>query len=49
MCTFKRLAKPNGPAAGLFIGCIGAIDANELHNAVAAIGRALKKLGLRVR
>lgn len=31
------------------VGCIGAIDANELHNAVAAIGRALKKLGLPVR
>ncbi|WP_372342612.1 2-aminoethylphosphonate--pyruvate transaminase [Paraburkholderia megapolitana] len=31
------------------VGCIGAIDANELHNAVAAIGRALVALGLKVR
>jgi 2-aminoethylphosphonate-pyruvate transaminase len=31
------------------VGCIGAIDANELHNAVAAIDRTLKKLGVRVR
>ncbi|WP_429325528.1 2-aminoethylphosphonate--pyruvate transaminase [Paraburkholderia sp. GAS348] len=31
------------------VGCIGAIDANELHNAVAAIGRALKRLGIRVK
>ncbi|CAG4923117.1 2-aminoethylphosphonate--pyruvate transaminase [Paraburkholderia saeva] len=31
------------------VGCIGAIDANELHNAVAAIDRSLKKLGVRVR
>jgi 2-aminoethylphosphonate-pyruvate transaminase len=30
------------------VGCIGAIDANELHNAVAAIDRALKKLCVRV-
>ncbi|WP_409076766.1 2-aminoethylphosphonate--pyruvate transaminase [Paraburkholderia sp. BL23I1N1] len=31
------------------VGCIGAIDANELHNAVAAIDRALKQLGIRVK
>jgi 2-aminoethylphosphonate-pyruvate transaminase len=31
------------------VGCIGAIDANELHNAVAAIGRTLKQLGIRVK
>jgi 2-aminoethylphosphonate-pyruvate transaminase len=31
------------------VGCIGAIDANELRNAVAAIGRALDYLGLSVR
>jgi 2-aminoethylphosphonate-pyruvate transaminase len=31
------------------VGCIGAIDSNELHNAVAAIDRTLKKLGIRVR
>ena len=31
------------------VGCIGAIDANELHNAVAAIGRALEQLGVSVR
>ncbi len=31
------------------VGCIGAIDENELRNAVAAIGRALKRLGIRVK
>ena len=31
------------------VGCIGAIDANELRNAVAAIDRALKWLGIRVK
>nr|WP_165189624.1 2-aminoethylphosphonate--pyruvate transaminase [Paraburkholderia dioscoreae] len=31
------------------VGCIGAIDANELLNAVAAIGRALERLGIRVK
>ncbi|WP_143788374.1 2-aminoethylphosphonate--pyruvate transaminase [Paraburkholderia phenazinium] len=31
------------------VGCIGAIDANELHNAVAAIGRTLACLGLSVK
>ncbi len=31
------------------VGCIGAIDADELHSAVAAIDRSLKKLGVRVR
>jgi 2-aminoethylphosphonate-pyruvate transaminase len=31
------------------VGCIGAIDANELHNAVAAIGRTLERLGIRVK
>ncbi len=31
------------------VGCIGAIDANEMHNVVAAIGRALASLGVRVR
>nr|WP_253958917.1 2-aminoethylphosphonate--pyruvate transaminase [Paraburkholderia fungorum] len=31
------------------VGCIGAIDANELHNAVAAIDRTLKRLGIRVK
>ncbi|HEY1996865.1 MAG TPA: 2-aminoethylphosphonate--pyruvate transaminase [Paraburkholderia sp.] len=31
------------------VGCIGAIDENELYNAVAAIGRAVARLGLRVR
>ena len=31
------------------VGCIGAIDANELHNAVAAIDRTLKQLGISVR
>jgi 2-aminoethylphosphonate-pyruvate transaminase len=31
------------------VGCIGAIDANELHNAVAAIGRTLEQLGVRVK
>ncbi len=31
------------------VGCIGAIDANELHNAVAAVGRVLVALGITVR
>jgi 2-aminoethylphosphonate-pyruvate transaminase len=31
------------------VGCIGAIDANEMHNVVAAIGRTLAALGVRVR
>jgi 2-aminoethylphosphonate-pyruvate transaminase len=31
------------------VGCIGAIDENELRNAVAAIGRTVEKLGIRVR
>lgn len=31
------------------VGCIGAIDANELHNAVAAIDRTLQQLGIRVK
>jgi 2-aminoethylphosphonate-pyruvate transaminase len=31
------------------VGCIGAIDVNEMHNAVAAIGRTLEHLGIRVR
>jgi 2-aminoethylphosphonate-pyruvate transaminase len=31
------------------VGCIGAIDANELRNAVAAISRTLASLGLSVR
>lgn len=31
------------------VGCIGAIDANEMHNAVAAIGRTVAALGLHVR
>lgn len=31
------------------VGCIGAIDANEMHNAVAAIGRTLERLGIRVK
>ncbi len=31
------------------VGCIGAIDANELLNAAAAIGRALERLGIRVK
>ncbi len=31
------------------VGCIGAIDANEMHNAVAAIARTLSMLGLSVR
>jgi 2-aminoethylphosphonate-pyruvate transaminase len=31
------------------VGCIGAIDANELHSAVAAIDRTLKRLGIRVK
>ena len=31
------------------VGCIGAIDANELHNAVAAIGRTLQRLGIHVK
>jgi 2-aminoethylphosphonate-pyruvate transaminase len=30
------------------VGCIGAIDANDMRNAVAAIGRALVTLGLQV-
>jgi 2-aminoethylphosphonate-pyruvate transaminase len=30
------------------VGCIGAIDANEMHNAVAAIGRALSTLRVRL-
>lgn len=30
------------------VGCIGAIDANEMHNAVAAIGRALNALHVRL-
>lgn len=30
------------------VGCIGAIDANEMHNAVAAIGRALNTLQVRL-
>jgi 2-aminoethylphosphonate-pyruvate transaminase len=30
------------------VGCIGAIDANEMHNAVAAIGRALSTLQVRL-
>jgi 2-aminoethylphosphonate-pyruvate transaminase len=29
------------------VGCIGAIDVNEMHNAVAAIGRALTSLQVR--
>jgi len=28
------------------VGCIGALDANEMHNVVAAIGRALAELGV---
>jgi 2-aminoethylphosphonate-pyruvate transaminase len=31
------------------VGCIGSIDANEMHNAVAAIGRTLERLGIRVK
>jgi 2-aminoethylphosphonate-pyruvate transaminase len=31
------------------VGCIGAIDANEMHNAVAAIGRTLADLGISVK
>ncbi|WP_454874519.1 2-aminoethylphosphonate--pyruvate transaminase [Paraburkholderia xenovorans] len=31
------------------VGCIGAIDANELLNAAAAIGHALERLGIRVK
>jgi 2-aminoethylphosphonate-pyruvate transaminase len=31
------------------VGCIGAIDVNEMHNAVAAIGRTLANLGVRVK
>jgi len=31
------------------VGCIGAIDANEMHNVVAAIGRTLTALGVQVR
>lgn len=31
------------------VGCIGSIDVNEMHNAVAAIGRTLTKLGLSVK
>jgi 2-aminoethylphosphonate-pyruvate transaminase len=30
------------------VGCIGAIDANEMHNAVAAIGRVLQTLQVRL-
>ncbi|CAB3763350.1 2-aminoethylphosphonate--pyruvate transaminase [Paraburkholderia humisilvae] len=30
------------------VGCIGAIDANEMRNAIAAIGRTLEQLDLRV-
>lgn len=30
------------------VGCIGAIDANEMHNAVAAIGRVLTALQVRL-
>jgi len=30
------------------VGCIGAIDVNEIHNVVAAIGRAIDTLGWRV-
>jgi 2-aminoethylphosphonate-pyruvate transaminase len=30
------------------VGCIGAIDANEMHNAVAAIERALSRLQVRL-
>ncbi|WP_374992365.1 2-aminoethylphosphonate--pyruvate transaminase [Paraburkholderia sp. SARCC-3016] len=30
------------------VGCIGAVDVNEMHNAVAAIGRTLEQLGIRV-
>ena len=29
------------------VGCIGAIDANEMRNAVAAIGEVLKEMGIR--
>ncbi len=31
------------------VGCIGAIDTNEMHNAVAAIGRTLARLGISVK
>jgi 2-aminoethylphosphonate-pyruvate transaminase len=31
------------------VGCIGAIDVNEMHNAVAAIGRTIERLGLDMR
>ncbi|MDR2853071.1 MAG: 2-aminoethylphosphonate--pyruvate transaminase [Burkholderiaceae bacterium] len=31
------------------VGCIGAIDANEMHNAAAAIGRAMQALGVALR
>jgi 2-aminoethylphosphonate-pyruvate transaminase len=31
------------------VGCIGAIDVNEMHSAVAAIGRTLERLAIRVR
>jgi 2-aminoethylphosphonate-pyruvate transaminase len=30
------------------VGCIGAIDANEMHNAVAAIGRVLTGLQIKL-
>nr|WP_175111717.1 2-aminoethylphosphonate--pyruvate transaminase [Paraburkholderia solisilvae] len=30
------------------VGCIGAIDVNEMHNAVAAIGRTVERLGIAV-
>jgi 2-aminoethylphosphonate-pyruvate transaminase len=29
------------------VGCIGAIDANEMRNVVSAVGMALKDLGLK--
>jgi 2-aminoethylphosphonate-pyruvate transaminase len=31
------------------VGCIGSIDTNEMHNAVAAIGRTLASLGISVK
>ncbi|HVE05700.1 MAG TPA: 2-aminoethylphosphonate--pyruvate transaminase [Paraburkholderia sp.] len=30
------------------VGCIGAIDVNEMHNAVAAIGRTIAQLGIQM-
>jgi 2-aminoethylphosphonate-pyruvate transaminase len=30
----------------LRVGCIGAIDENEMHNVVAAVGRAIRQLGI---